>query len=411
MRITIFTISLLFSVIQVSAQWKTYVTSNSAIHTNSMFDLTIDTNGTFWLGTQEGLGWFDGTNFGHYDMNNSPIPALSYDNIYTVAIDDQNNVWLGTEDGYLLVFDQDTTWIDYSDSIDIGDVYAIEQDRDGHIWVGHSRGLMEFDQNVWIDHADSLHERYVTELECDVDNNMWIGTKDGFEFYDNANTWKYWNEQNSAMSGGSDWVESIHMGVFDNIWIGTRSGIYDFDKDTTFVKYTSSNSGLWQDEVVDISVAEDSTLWVANEGGSMAYFKNGTWDYHPLPFGFSFSNAIVIDEDGYKWITAQDGFARFNTQGVGPYDFTPSSPPVILQENTTSDDLRVFPNPADNKVHVSAEKRIDRVFVTDLSGKVMITQPGGQAEQVLDLSGLQSGVYLLLVQTDSRTHTRKLLVR
>ncbi|MCP4649784.1 MAG: T9SS type A sorting domain-containing protein [PVC group bacterium] len=66
--------------------------------------IAIERNDLIWIGIEEGLIKFDGTNSVKFN-NKSGLPFL-YDNVYTVTIDNSGNKWLGGKGGNLAVFNE-----------------------------------------------------------------------------------------------------------------------------------------------------------------------------------------------------------------------------------------------------------------------------------------------------------------
>jgi uncharacterized repeat protein (TIGR01451 family) len=81
------------------------------------------------------------------------------------------------------------------------------------------------------------------------------------------------------------------------------------------------------------------------------------------------------------------------------------------EENLRNDDMIVYPNPASDMLTIDLAKcgTSSLVVLTDLSGRPVMTIPGGTMLQ-LDLSGLSEGVYLLKVETDKGIYNRRIVL-
>lgn len=91
-------------------------------------------------------------------------------------------------------------------------------------------------------------------------------------------------------------------------------------------------------------------------------------------------------------------FESFLGTTLSTNDFNLASPEIQLFPNPVEDQLIVKPN---NSVNITA------MFVTDLNGRVIISKDTFQEE--LDTSILQSGMYILSIETDSGIITKKFL--
>lgn len=69
----------------------------------------------------------------------------------------------------------------------------------------------------------------------------------------------------------------------------------------------------------------------------------------------------------------------------------------------------VYPNPFQQQVTVRAKSVIESVSVSDMSGKLLFTQTGESNEMQLDLGSYAGGIYLLNIQTQSGTETRRVV--
>ncbi|MDA9820318.1 T9SS type A sorting domain-containing protein [Salibacteraceae bacterium] len=388
------------------SQWTAYTTSSSDLPDNSVQDIAIDSSNVLWVATQQGLGKFDSTNWTVYVDTNSGIPELSYNTCYSVFVDKDEFVWLGMDDGYLVKFDQDTTWTDYSTE-GFGEVYAINQDADGEIWVGHSFGLKSFDGTTWTDHNPGIHSDFVEVIEFDQYKNVWCGTKDGLAKRDSNGVWTSYDRNNSGITS-NDWVEALHRGLDDSLWVGTRGGACHFDTDTTWRIYTSSNSGLWEDEIRGLDVAADSTVWAANDGASIAKFKAGVWTKINLPFNFSFADEILIDHNGVKWVATQSGLAKYEDGGAGPMLFLPTVISNGLPE-FTSESLKFYPNPSTGNISIQNENSMT-IKVIDGRGRLLFSsEVGAFAELNLDL---KPGLYHIeAIDADGSFFQSKLVIQ
>ena len=75
--------------------------------------------------------------------------------------------------------------------------------------------------------------------------------------------------------------------------------------------------------------------------------------------------------------------------------------------NTVSNDaVRVYPNPANDVLHVEANG-INRIEVIDLAGRIVLTST--QAENTINVSGLANGVYMLRTTTTEGVNVQKIV--
>ncbi len=76
---------------------------------------------------------------------------------------------------------------------------------------------------------------------------------------------------------------------------------------------------------------------------------------------------------------------------------------------TNNDSFQMYPNPAGQSVTLFTPEQALISFI-DLHGKVLINQISGQNHTTVDLSALESGIYIVKVQNQKGTSVKKLLV-
>ncbi|MBO7647556.1 MAG: CotH kinase family protein [Bacteroidales bacterium] len=130
----------------------------------------------------------------------------------------------------------------------------------------------------------------------------------------------------------------------------------------------------------------------------------------------------IIDEvtyaDTLPWPTTADGFGDFlilsdlnldNSQGES---WMAADEFVGIDEYGGASFLQVIPNPTTGMVRVVMDKPIRDITVTDISGRVLLTQTSWDYDQELNLSRFPAGVYFLKVVTaEHETRIEKIIKR
>jgi hypothetical protein len=73
-------------------------------------------------------------------------------------------------------------------------------------------------------------------------------------------------------------------------------------------------------------------------------------------------------------------------------------------------DVKLIPNPATNQLTVKADHQIESICITDIAGKALYTVHCADYNELLDLSSLNNGLYIVLVTTEQGTYAKKLQV-
>ena len=71
-------------------------------------------------------------------------------------------------------------------------------------------------------------------------------------------------------------------------------------------------------------------------------------------------------------------------------------------------DVRIFPNPANNKVKISSASKIDRVELYDIIGKLVLAE--NISSNTLDVGKINNGLYVLRVYSGEKYSTKKLVI-
>ena len=73
--------------------------------------------------------------------------------------------------------------------------------------------------------------------------------------------------------------------------------------------------------------------------------------------------------------------------------------------------IQLYPNPSDKQVFVRSENNIEKVFLYDLNGMQVKTVSPNAKNTLIDVSDLESGIYITTVQTNQSVVTKRLIVR
>lgn len=81
---------------------------------------------------------------------------------------------------------------------------------------------------------------------------------------------------------------------------------------------------------------------------------------------------------------------------------------VNIAENKTSD-VKIYPNPAKNKITISSVNIINNVKISDLSGKIILNENTSANNVKFDIENYNSGIYLIEIQSGGNIFYEKLI--
>lgn len=233
-----------------------------------IYAVVVDSSKNIWLGTQDGLVFFNGKNWN----KSLPYPSSNFNELYALHLNANGGVWVGAQS--LLSYDG-VQWINLHTDIVYEDwVYTIEVDQNGVVYAGTNFGLIKRENQNWAivdtpciqsgiafdkqnctwtssfdSHCDfnglrcnsngkidnylpdssSFISSRLSSIVCDSDNNIWISSDNGIVKF-NRNQWDRLLEYNMNLPSKS--VKCMKFDNANNLWVGTDSGLVVFKTNT-----------------------------------------------------------------------------------------------------------------------------------------------------------------------------------
>ena len=132
---------------------------------------------------------------------------------------------------------------------------------------------------------------------------------------------------------------------------------------------------------------------------------NAMYNLNGMQSWFTFDEQTVVNGDFVKW-----GDYTIGTE-IAPWTYVWETPvqPVseyFAVEEVEATMLSVYPNPATETLYVNAEN-VQSVEIYDMTGRIVMTS----TMSVVDLRGVEAGVYFVTVKSGNATKTTKLVVK
>ncbi len=353
-----------------------------------------------WFGTWgSGITIYDkdaaGNKIRHLNEENTPWLPDGF--IFSMLEDSRKNVWIGCRSG-VAVYGPDGKGVSLSDYRTEPDgapinycYYAIEETRDGNIWLGSNHGIIRVSgdapqpDQLQFSLYDRANGKLTYEwLQClyeDSKGNLWAGSDGGgLNLYDKESD--SFISVNRRYNLQTDVVSNIQEDESGNLWLGTGSGL---------VRLTVSP---------DAATASSRT-YTATDG---------------LPDNSFIRDAIAKAKDGKLYFGGHNGYASFYPQKVKEDDVVP--PVAItnisifntpLDELTPADREEITPNSSSfanelvldyNRNHFSIEfsslsyaNPSKNKYAYKLEGYDTDWQYTGASSRVANYNNLKSGLY------------------
>ncbi len=127
---------------------------SSTISNDMVLAIYEDSMGMVWIGTENGLNRFfpEAMKFKSFHTERNNPHSLSSDMVWAFHEDEKQSLWIGTAGGGLNRWDlpdrrsSRAKFHQYteSNSLPSSNIYGIQIDSDGHLWLSHNRGVTKF---------------------------------------------------------------------------------------------------------------------------------------------------------------------------------------------------------------------------------------------------------------------------
>ncbi|MFQ6871743.1 two-component regulator propeller domain-containing protein [Romboutsia timonensis] len=307
----------------------------NSIANNYIVDIIEDKNGYIWVSTIGGLSRInpDKDEIKNY-YSKEDSGNLSNSNLWQILCTKDNRLIASTIDG-LNVYDKNKdkfTRILYKEGeLPSQYIYSLEEDINGHIWVGTDNGLVELDKdlNIVKSYHDTIGDSDVYNVYDDSKGNIWVCTLDNGLFkinLDDKSVENYKNN-NSKRSIPSNNVRDIISDSEGKLWIATDKGLCTFDYEReefiTYNKKLYQSNSLIDDEIFCLLKDSSGLIWIGTYSGISRFNPNSNFTHFKLdPYEDNSISGNVIhgiyeDDDKTLWIgTNESGVNIINGESI-----------------------------------------------------------------------------------------------
>ncbi|MCO4294253.1 response regulator [Solitalea sp. MAHUQ-68] len=326
--------------------------TNETGNSNSLSQRTVsalfeDKQGNLWIGTHRGgLNVYcpQAQKFNLYRQETNPF-SLSYNNVKAFCEDHQGNIWIGTDGGGLNRFDRSTNRFQHfrynpfsENSLGADAVLDITEDSKNRLWIGTWGGglsLMNTQSNSFkrfkhsSANANSISSDYVQKIYEDRNGQLWVATYFGGLNKFNPETQQFTRfgfqtAPTTRLSGNN--VVAINEDNDGNLWVGTDDGgLNRIDATSNTIKHYF-NTATKKPDIRVLFNDRDNNLWVGQAGLFKYDKKNDRFAIYTTKGGLDheFIKAIRQDNEGYLWISTNNGLLKFNPSNLDLKKFNTS---------------------------------------------------------------------------------------
>lgn len=206
-------------------------------------------------------------------------------------------------------------------------VAAIQQTREGYLWVGTLGGLARFDGVRFTtfdatEFADTA-ALPVMGLMQDAQGNLWIGHNKGAAIYRDGKFQRAF--AGPARSDRRVWAFAQDgAGV---VWAATNNGLARWENGS--VRFFREADGLPTVRLRTLAFDRDGVLWIGTSGGGLVAYSKGRFRVYNPDNGFPSLQvrAVLADPAGGIWAaTAGEGLVRMRGETIKTYTIADGLP-------------------------------------------------------------------------------------
>lgn len=284
-----------------------------------------DSRKLMWIGTENGLYRFDGTNIIYLRHQPGDIGSIPNSSIITIAEDRSGHIWLGTKGGIARMDP-------YSFRCK---VYRAEQqqlssnfdnrlmiDSAGTIWSGNPLGLDRYNEKtdrfepVWHNMIrNNTGSGYVISLADWSRDSLAAGSFSGLVVIHKKN----FGSRRIAFIKGNLTITQLHMDACHHLWIGTwGEGCYVSDAHLQHFHSMKWDAGTHADNdnivfgISDMDAGDGRNIWIAAanrliriplqaSSDAPALDRKEVYTFGQDTRGPAISGALFADQDNYIW--------------------------------------------------------------------------------------------------------------
>ncbi|WP_258543251.1 adenylate/guanylate cyclase domain-containing protein [Parvicella tangerina] len=302
--------------------------NNYSIPHNIVNDIFQDRTGSIWIGTQDGLAYFDPVKqgFNSYAYEFGSKKSLLDKTVWSIHPTD-TIIYVGTRQGITAINRITNQYFQYPfkssnlNQPNNNSIYFINIDRFGKIWTATSSGVFLLNVNAadpskfnyhkvnFRAEPDEWDDDHCYYIKFDDKDYAWVGCKEGLariHIIDLAAEHFVHDPNNSSSVTGND-IRVVFIDSQGNHWTGSAGGGLSkfnpiaIDGKTTlkfehYLNNPNNLNSLSNNTVLSIHEEPEGTLWIATYGGGL--------------------NKFDIDTEQFDVFTEEDGLANNATYGI-----------------------------------------------------------------------------------------------
>lgn len=313
-----------------------HITGREGLSQSQAYCMLHDRDGYLWIGTQDGLNRFDGSEFKVFKNDPFDSTTLTHNWIWSMDEDRHGDVWIGTFQGLCKYVRKEDRFVQYynnpndSTTVSGNRTNYVLRDSKNRLWIsswGNGLSLYNDKTNTFrqfrhnAENQRTLSDNYVRALFCDREGTLWVGTWNGGlnrvieDAHGNISFQHYRSTENNMFQGGNQ-ITSIAEDKQGTLWIGSyQGGLFQFNKKENQFRRVPE---FVANDINKIMCDAQGNVWIGTNNGlkfwdaAAQIFR--TYHHHPNQAASISSNtiyALLEDRHGIVWV-AGNGLDKYD---------------------------------------------------------------------------------------------------
>lgn len=296
-----------------------------SVGNNVSMQIFEDSGGVIWFVTSNGLSLLNkyGDFYAYQEVNHVLNEQKIGSQVKSILITKNGDIWLATLNGVIKV-DAETGNQEIFDihasngkNILLNNVYALEEDEFGRIWIGTAGGINVWDERIQkmyaisSDGQNGLDSNYIARFIKASDGTFWVSAWEGGLYKVGGN----FNDINSlSFEKASEYGTEKTVTGANAVWAVNYDELFRIDLQSH--RNTSVNSFKAVSNRRSLNAlyfSKKGNLWAATTNGLIEYQpQTDQAIFHPLNIGKDFVlSSITEDSKGHIWGAASGFLIKF----------------------------------------------------------------------------------------------------
>lgn len=276
-------------------------------------------DGFIWVGTENGLGRWDGYRFRVYSSEATGASRLPDTSIVKLHTDSQGRLWVVLNNGTLARYDAVLDQFILRPLFDHGQVLrpqALINDQNGNLLVATNKGLLQLTDSaarLLADHA--LHGVSIAAIESDRRGGFWFATTQGLWWQSSLNA----ALQSVALPERQSMtlLKRLHDGRV--VGLAEHQGLFLIEHAVARRVSLAPAQQAWFEQERFLSIAEvrPGEVWLGSFTQGIVRIKLPTGEVQRLQHDFGFQTSLIgdavhelfVDRTGLLWVGTQRGLS------------------------------------------------------------------------------------------------------